>query len=180
MDKRQQLIDLVKRDALMRGDFVLSSGARSDYYIDLRKVSLSSEGVFLIAELVIEILEKGPKVEMIGGPTIGADPIVGAVAALSRQGAGPLDAFLVRRQAKGHGTKSQIEGPSVQGKSVAVIDDVGTTGGSLIGAVQAAREAGAKVSRALIVLDRCEGAAESVRAAGLEMESLLTVPDIMR
>jgi orotate phosphoribosyltransferase len=179
MEKRRELVDLVTAKALMRGDFVLSSGARSSFYIDLRKVSLSAAGVTLIAELVLDLLSKGPPVDMIGGPTIGADPIVGAVAAISHAKGGAIDAFLVRKSTKDHGTQMKIEGPPVKGKRVAVIDDVGTTGGSLIGAVEAAREGGAEVTRAIVVLDRREGASESVREAGLELESLITLSDIM-
>lgn len=179
MTRKEQLRDIVSKKALLKGDFVLSSGARSSFYIDLRRVSLSSEGVHLIAELVLDVLEEGPPVDMIGGPTIGSDPIVGAVAALSRSRGRPLDAFLVRKASKGHGTKSKIEGPPVEGKRVAVIDDVGTTGGSLLTALEAAKEAGAKVARAMVVLDRGEGAAEAVGRFGLSLETLLTLKDIM-
>lgn len=179
MDKRKELIDLVTAKALMRGDFVLSSGARSSFYIDLRKVSLSAAGASLIAELVLDLLHEGPGVDMIGGPTIGADPIVGAVAATSHARGRPIDAFLVRKSTKAHGTQLKIEGPPVKGRKVAVIDDVGTTGSSLVGALEAARDGGAEVTRALVVLDRREGAGESVRKAGLELESLITLADIM-
>jgi orotate phosphoribosyltransferase len=179
MNRKEQLKKTVSEKALLRGDFVLSSGARSTFYIDLRRVSLSSEGVSLIAELVLDTLESGPPVEMIGGPTIGADPIVGAVAALSRSRGRGLDAFLVRKASKDHGTKSKVEGPSVEGKAVAVIDDVGTTGGSLLTALEAARDAGANVVRAMVVLDRLEGAREAVGGFGLDLESLLTLKDIM-
>lgn len=179
MDRKRELIDLVAEKALLRGDFVLSSGARSSYYIDLRRVSLSAHGVSLIAELVLDMLEEGPPVDMIGGPTIGADPIVGAVAALSHARGRPLDAFLVRKESKGHGTRTRIEGPSVEGKKLAVIDDVGTTGASLIMAVEAARESGADVVRAFVVLDRNEGATGSVQKTGLQLESLLALSDIM-
>ena len=166
MDKKEELRDLIVRTALLKGDFVLSSGAKSNYYVDLRRVSLSAEGVSLIAELVLETLDSGPSVQMIGGPTIGADPIVGAVAALSRARGRLLDAFLVRKQSKAHGTQAKVEGPPIAGKAVAVLDDVGTTGASLITALEAAREQGADVRRALIVLDRGEGAAEAVTTAG--------------
>ncbi len=180
MNKKQELRDLIVKEALLKGDFVLSSGARSSYYIDLRKVSLSALGVTLIAELVLELLKTGPSAQMIGGPTIGADPIIGAVAALSHSRGAPIDAFLVRARTKGHGTQSKIEGPPVEGKKVAVIDDVGTTGASLLGALEAARAAGAEVTRALVVLDRQEGAADAVREAGLELESLLVLPDVLK
>jgi orotate phosphoribosyltransferase len=179
MSTRDQLRDIVSKKALLRGDFVLSSGARSTFYIDLRRVSLSAQGVALIAELVLDMLADGPEVEMIGGPTIGSDPIVGAVAALSRGRGAPIDAFLVRKASKEHGTKSKIEGPSVKGKTVAVIDDVGTTGGSLLTALEAAKDAGANVARAIVVLDRSEGATEAVAKFGLKLESLLTLKDIL-
>jgi len=179
MNRKDELRDLVSKKALLTGDFVLSSGAKSSFYIDLRRVSLSAEGVSMIAELVLDVLESGPPVEMIGGPTIGSDPIVGAVAALSHGRGNPIDAFLVRKASKGHGTRSKIEGPSVEGKTVAVIDDVGTTGGSLLTALEAAKEGGANVVRAIVVLDRGEGATESVRKFGLDLECLLTLKDIM-
>jgi len=178
MDRKQELKALVVRDALLKGEFVLSSGKTSNYYVDIRKISLSSEGVALIAELILEKLDGGRAVDMIGGPTIGADPIVGAVAALSRRSKRPMDAFLVRKQSKEHGTRAKIEGPPVAGKAVAVIDDVVTTGSSLISALEAAREGGAHVARVLAVLDRNEGAAQAVEKLGLRLEPLLTLADI--
>jgi len=179
MAKKEDLIQLVKDVALMRGDFVLSSGARSSYYIDLRRVSLSAKGVSLVAELLLDRLDESPEIEMIGGPTIGADPIVGAVAALSRLRGRPLDAFLVRKKSKEHGTRSKVEGPPVEGKNVAVVDDVGTTGASLLTAVIGARESGARVLRAFTVLDRKEGAAEALQAEGLRLETILSLEEIL-
>jgi orotate phosphoribosyltransferase len=178
MDNSKELRNLVIRKALLKGHFVLSSGATSNYYVDLRRVSLSSEGVSLIAQLVLSKLESGRAVDMIGGPTIGADPIVGAVTALSRTRKRQLDGFLVRKQSKEHGTRAKVEGPPVAGKTVAVIDDVVTTGSSLLLALEAARDAGAEVARVLAVLDRNEGAAAAVEKHGLRLESLLTLADI--
>src|SRR5207302_4056609 len=126
---RQRLIALLERDALRRGTFRLASGRTSHYYVDGRKLTLSSEGAALIGAGVLEQLASRPEVQAVGGLTLGADPIVGATLAVAAlHGRDRLRGFLVRKEAKTHGTGNRIEGPLEPGSIVAVVDDVATTG----------------------------------------------------
>src|SRR4051812_15889654 len=130
-DGRDQLIALLKRDALRTGTFTLASGRTSHYYVDGRKVTLSAEGAALIGAGVLGLLADLPGVSAVGGLTLGADPIVGATLAVAGAGGRPgLRGFLVRKEAKAHGTGQLVEGPVAAGESVVIVDDVATTGGS--------------------------------------------------
>jgi orotate phosphoribosyltransferase len=176
---RQRLIELLQRDALKKGAFTLASGRSSHYYVDGRKVTLSAEGAALIAAGMLEILAGEPKIDAVGGLTMGADPIVGATLALA-PGAGlsHLRGFLVRKEAKGHGTGKLVEGPLEPGSHVAIVDDVATTGGSSLQAVDAVAAMECKVVVVIAVLDRLEGAAAAFAAQGLPFRSLLTIRDL--
>ena len=176
---RRQLIELLQRDSLKRGKFTLASGRTSHYYVDGRKVTLSAAGAAVIGAGVLERLEEYPEVAAVGGLTMGADPIVGATLALAGQG-GRADfrGFLVRKEAKAHGTGSRIEGPLEPGTTVAILDDVATTGGSSLQAVDAVQAIGCRVAVVIVVLDRLEGAAAAFEARGLRFESLLTIRDL--
>src|SRR3954470_7993367 len=135
---RSRLIELLRRDALRTGAFTLASGRSSHYYVDGRTVTLSAEGAALIGAGVLEALADLPGVQAVGGLTMGADPIVGATLAAAGAGARPdLLGFLVRKEAKGHGTGKLVEGPLRPGMVVAIVDDVATTGGSSLQAVAA-------------------------------------------
>src|SRR3954449_10856413 len=128
---RDRLIALLKRDALRTGTFTLASGRTSHYYVDGRKVTLSAEGAAVIGSGVLELLAGRPDVAAVGGLTMGADPIVGATLAVAgARGMSRLRGFLVRKEAKGHGTGQTVEGPVEPGSAVAIVDDVATTGGS--------------------------------------------------
>lgn len=176
---REQLIGLLKRDALRLGEFTLASGRSSHYYVDGRKVTLSARGAALVAEGMLEQLEESPEVVAVGGLTMGADPIVGATLAVAGFGARPdLRGFLVRKEAKGHGTGNLVEGPLEPGSTVAILDDVATTGGSSLKAVEAVRAIGCSVARVIVMLDRLEGAAEAFASNGVEFRSLLTIRDL--
>src|SRR3954471_16580586 len=136
---RSRLIELLRRDALRTGTFTLASGRTSHYYVDGRKVTLSAEGAALIGAGVLDLLDDLPGVAAVGGLTMGADPIVGAVLAVAGAGGRPgLRGFLVRKEAKGHGTGKLVEGPVAAGMDVAIVEDVATTGGSALQAVAAA------------------------------------------
>jgi orotate phosphoribosyltransferase len=177
--QRERLIDLLQRDALKRGTFTLASGRTSHYYVDGRKVTLSADGAALVGAGVLELLLKKFQVDAVGGLTLGADPIVGATLALaSSAGLGRLRGFLVRKEAKGHGTGRQVEGPLEPGSTVAIVDDVATTGGSSLQAVEAVEAMGCKVAVVIVVLDRLEGAAAAFAARGLPFQALLTVRDL--
>jgi orotate phosphoribosyltransferase len=178
-EHRQRLIALLKRDALKVGSFTLASGKSSHYYIDGRKVTLSAEGAGLIALGMLDLLAAYPEVEAVGGLTMGADPIVGATLALApahcREA---LRGFLVRKLAKAHGTGNLVEGPLESGSTVAIVDDVATTGGSSFQAIDAVLTLGCKVAVVAVVLDRLEGAAEAFTTRGHTFRPLLTIRDL--
>lgn len=165
MKYRDQLRTLLLRKSVFRGKFTLSSGQTSDYYLDCRLTTLDPEGAVLTGHTILELLEEhGIEAEAIGGPTIGADPIVTAVAAVSFLEGKPLPAFLVRKDRKGHGRQKQIEGLELRkGVKVVIVDDVCTTGGSTLEALSAAEEAGLKVVAVLSLVDREEGGSAKIR-----------------
>ena len=181
-DTVQRLLELaLARGALRYGDFTLSSGRKSGYYFDSRRLSLDPEGAHLIGKAVLPILRRAG-VEAVGGPTLGADPIVTAIALTSYlegrvtpgEVASPISAFIVRKEAKAHGTEQSVEGPLVPGSRVAIIDDVCTTGGSLFHAIAAAEAAGCTVVKVLALLDRREGGSEEMRRRGYDFVALMT------
>jgi orotate phosphoribosyltransferase len=177
--EREPLIALLRRDAVKTGQFVLASGRASHYYVDGRKVTLSAEGAALVGAGVLEQLAGRPEISAVGGLTMGADPIVGATLALAPfAGLGHLRGFLVRKEAKAHGTGKLIEGPLEPGSTVAIVDDVATTGGSSILAVEAVEAIGCKVALIIVVLDRLEGGADAFAARGLTFHPLLTIRDL--
>jgi len=159
-DDRAALLALLRDKAVRRGHFVLAAGKTSDYYIDGRLVTLDPEGARLIGALLAARLAERD-VQAVGGPTIGADPIIGAVIAESARRATPLAGFLVRKEAKGHGTGKQIEGPLENGMRVALVDDVISTGGSLLRAADAVEALGGVVDCVAAIVDRQMGAADA-------------------
>jgi len=176
-DLKSKLLALLDKEALRRGSFVLSSGKTSNYYLDGRVITLTPEGAYLVASIILEMV-KDKGIDALGGPTIGADPIAGAVAALSHLKQIPLKTFIVRKTAKEHGTQRQVEGPALkEGDSVILVDDVATSGKSLIEAKEALDRIGVKADCAIVIVDRCEGAAENLKKAGLKLESIFTVKD---
>jgi len=176
---RTALIALLKRDSLKVGQFTLASGRSSHYYVDGRRVTLSAEGAQLIGAGVLEFLKKYPEVDAVGGLTMGADPIVGATLAVAgRQGRKDLRGFLVRKEAKGHGTGKLVEGPLEPGMTVVVVDDVATTGGSSLKAVEAVQAMGCKVACVIAMLDRLEGATANFAKVGLPLHALCTIEDL--
>jgi orotate phosphoribosyltransferase len=176
---RAQLIGLLQRDALKRGTFTLASGRTSHYYVDGRKVTLSADGAVHVGAGVIEQLVSRPEINAVGGLTMGADPIVGATLALAGEaGLGHLRGFLVRKETKTHGTGNLIEGPLEPGSTVAIVDDVATSGGSSLQAALAVEAFGCKVAVVIVVLDRLEGAAAAFAAHGLPFHPLLTIRDL--
>jgi orotate phosphoribosyltransferase len=176
---RERLVALLKRDALRLGQFTLASGRSSHFYIDARRVTLAAEGARVIAAGMLEVLATAPGVQAVGGLTMGADPIVGAtLAAASGAGRPDLLGYLVRKEAKGHGTGRLVEGPIEPGMVVAVVEDVATTGGSALKAVEALEGMGCTVALVAAVLDRLEGAAEAFRERGLPFHALTSIRDL--
>jgi len=174
MSDHDRLVHLLRTLSVRRGTFTLASGAVSDLYVDARQTTLHAEGASLVGDAIRARLD--PQVVGVGGMTLGADPIVTAVSVGSWGGAQPVHAFLIRKQPKGHGTARQVEGMAnfTAGDKVCVVEDTTTTGGSLIRAVQAARDAGLVVTQTITVVDREEGAAEALAAEGLVLEALVT------
>lgn len=174
---KKQLLALLEKEALKKGNFILSSGKASNYYLDGRVITLAPAGAYLTASIILELI-KDKKIDALGGPTLGADPIVGAVAALSHIKNIPLQTFIVRKAAKEHGTTRQVEGPKLKkGSRVILVDDVATSGKALIQAQQALRKIGIAADIALVIVDRCEGARENLGKEGLKLESIFTIKD---
>jgi len=160
---RNRLLGLLKEHSLMFGDFTLASGKKSNFYFDSKKTTLRPEGAYLVAAEMLQVLsDRGIDADAVGGLTLGADPIVCPIAALSHTTGAPLRAFIVRKEAKGHGTTRQIEGDLEPSSKVVVIDDVVTTGGSTLKAIEAAEAAGHEVVAVLCVVDREQGGAEAL------------------
>ena len=176
----ERLLELaVESGALKYGEYTLTSGRKSAYYFDGRLLSLDPEGAHLISQAVLPILRKAG-VDAVGGPTLGADPIVATVALAGHLAGERIPAFIVRKEAKGHGTGQAIEGALAPGARVAIIDDTCTTGGSLFHAIEAAEAVGCTVVTVMVVLDRREGGGDAIREKGYSFVSLLeATPDGM-
>ncbi|MEM7203826.1 MAG: orotate phosphoribosyltransferase [Planctomycetota bacterium] len=161
---RKRLCELVRERAFRDGlDIVLSSGKRSDFYINGKRVTLDPEGLWLLARLMLVELEAFPDVTAVGGLTLGADPMAAAISALSYETQRPLRAFLVRKEAKGHGTGSRIEGELSAGDKVAILEDTVTTGASARRAIEAVLEVGAVPAVLLALADREDSDADELR-----------------
>ena len=180
MKSRDELRSLLIERSLRRGDFVLSSGKRSSYYIDARLTTMSGAGQKLIGELGLQLLDqKGWAVRSIGGLTLGADPVSYAIAHRAALQSRQLDAFTVRKEAKAHGTARLIEGVFEPGWAVAVVEDTITTGDSALRAVRAVREAGGNVTGVLALVDRQEGGVERISSEGLSVASMFTAAELL-
>jgi len=178
---RARLARLLMEKSYREGDFILASGRRSDYYFDCRVAALSAEGSWLIGNLFNDLL-CDIDIVGVGGMTLGADPLTTAVTVVSHKRGRPLHGFLVRKEAKGHGTGQYVEGLGnfANGSRVAVLEDVVSTGASLLKAAKRVEAEGLVVAAACGVLDRCEGGAEAVGAAGYELRALFTRPELLR
>ena len=176
MFDKQALMGLVRDKALKFGDFTLASGKKASYYLDGKQVTLDSFGAMLVAEGILSLLgDKLPAA--VGGMSIGADPIAAAVVTLAGVRGLPLKGFMVRKEAKGHGTNRYLEGPVQPGDEVVIVEDVVTTGGSSLLAIERCEEFGLKVARVIAIVDRLEGGAEAFGARGYQLSSLLTIRD---
>lgn len=176
--RHARLIALLRERSVRTGRFVLASGAVSDLYVDVRQTSLHQEGAYLIGRAILERLQ--PRVVGVGGMTLGADPIACSAAALGLVYDRPVHAFLVRKEAKAHGTAGAVEGLAnlPPGSPVAVVEDTTTTGSSLWAAIERARSAGLDVVQAITVVDREEGAVARLADLGVRLESLTTRRDL--
>jgi len=175
---KSRLLEIIKEKALKIGKFVLASGKESNYYLDERVVTLSSEGAYLTAKVMLDML-KDIDIDSAGGPTLAADPIAGAIAAISYAEGKPLDSFIVRKEAKGHGTGKLIEGPIAKGMKVCVVDGTMTTGGSLLKSIEALENEGCQVVKVLVLIDRLEGGKEVLQNEGYDFDSVFTRDDLL-
>lgn len=178
MFDRKRLLELIKRDALRFGDFTLASGKKATYYLDCRKLTLDSEGANVIAAGILDALGNNLP-DAVGGMAIGADPITAAVITCGWQQSKPMKGFIVRKEAKAHGTGQQVEGPVVAGQTAVMMEDVITTGGSSLRAIQHARDFGLKVDRLITIVDRGENSKAVFDAVGIEFISLVHVSELL-
>ena len=172
-----KLIELVKKLALRTGQFKLASGKMANFYLDCRKLTLDGEGANVIAAGILDLLEKDMP-DAVGGMAIGADPITASVITLAHQRGHQLKGFIVRKQPKEHGTGQQVEGPIESGQRVVILEDVTTTGGSCLAAIDHARNFGLVVDRAITIVDRLEGAGPRFEAANVKLQSLVTIQQL--
>ncbi len=179
---RARLAELVNELAVVRGKVTLASGLESNFYVDMRRATLHHEAAPLIGHVMLDLLEENgfsvDEVDAVGGLTMGADPVATAMLHAAAARGLDLDAFVVRKAAKDHGMKRQIEGPSVEGKRVVVLEDTSTTGGSPIQAVEALRAAGAQVLAVAVIVDRNTGARERIEGADLPYLYALGLEDL--
>lgn len=178
----KRLIELVSELAIQRGEFTLASGRTSSYYVDMRRATLHHEAGPLIGHVMLDMLEEAGfgagEVDAVGGLTMGADPVAAAIMHAAASRGLDIDAFVVRKEAKDHGMKRQIEGPSIEGRNVVILEDTSTTGGSPIQALEAARNAGANVLAVAVVVDRATGAKEKIEAHGVPYFAALHLEDL--
>jgi orotate phosphoribosyltransferase len=171
-----ELIDLITSHALKRGTFRLASGREASFYLDAKQVVLDARGAMLVGRAIIERLRAlGPLPAAVGGMSIGADPVTSAVVTMAGVEGLPLKGFLVRKEPKDHGTKRYVEGPVAPGDRVVIVEDVVTTAGSSLVAIERAREFGLVVERVMTVIDRLAGGREALAALGIPLESLVTI-----
>ncbi|HAK62211.1 MAG: orotate phosphoribosyltransferase [Pseudomonadota bacterium] len=181
--KRDRLRALIAERSFSQGPAVtLASGKQSNFYFNMKPTMLNPEGAALIGALILDQLS-GERIDLAGGLELGAIPIACALSVVSHQQGAPIPAFIVRKQAKEHGAKQRIEGfapgEGLAGKSVLMVEDVTTTGGSLLDAIRQVREAGGVVKRAITIVDRLEGAGAALQAEGVSLSALLTVKDFL-
>jgi orotate phosphoribosyltransferase len=180
MESRTELLDLIRNVSLKFGDFTLTSGKKSKYYIDARLTTLDPKGAYLIGNLINDLVkQKGIKADAVGGLSLGADPISTAVSLVSYMRGEPLRALMVRKEVKSHGMKKRVEGVFNPGDTVVVVEDVVSTGGSTITAIEAIEEEGGQVAAVIGIVDRLMGGREAIEATGHRLDVIFTIKDIL-
>ncbi len=176
---RQILLDLIVKYAYVEGDFTLSSGAKSSYYINCKQVTLRAEGALALGRLLFKLLPDDTSA--VAGLTLGADPMVSAVSVVSAYENNPLPALIIRKKPKGHGTQAYIEGPCLaEGAKVVVLEDVVTTGGSALTAVERLQDAGYEVTQILSLVDREQGGGELYQSKDIKFTALFSIKEIQQ
>jgi orotate phosphoribosyltransferase len=175
---RARLLEIIRSRAIVHGRVMLSSGKEADYYVDLRRITLDGEAAPLVG-IVMRDLTKDLDYAAVGGLTLGADPVAASMLHAAARAGDRLDAFVVRKAGKAHGLQQRIEGPSIAGRRVLVVEDTTTTGASPLAAVEAAREDGAEVVAVATIADRATGAGERISAeAGVEYRHAYSLEDL--
>jgi orotate phosphoribosyltransferase len=172
---RDDLLARITSDAVVHGKVTLSSGKEADYYVDLRRVTLAANAAPLVGSVMLDLTADW-EYDAVGGLTLGADPVATAMLHAAAGRGRRLDAFVVRKEGKAHGLQRRIEGPDVKGRRVLAVEDTSTTGGSVLTAVEALREAGADVVGVAVIVER--GAAGTVRDAGLDYRAAYSLSDL--
>lgn len=183
MDDKQRLKEILLEKSYRQGTFTLTSGKTSDFYIDGKQTTLSAEGAYLCGKLLYELLQKShTPIDAVGGMTLGADPLVTAVSIASYLAGKPIPAFIVRKEAKGHGTGNSIEGllNMATGGTVALLEDVVTTGGTLLKVIDRVEAAGFKVGLVATIVERQEGGTETLAKAGYRLEAIFTRQQLLQ
>ena len=175
MNSRDALKEEILKKAVVHGKVILSSGKEADYYVDLRRVTLDSTAAPLVGDVMLDLV-KDWDFDAVGGLTLGADPVATAMMHIAAQKGKKIDSFVVRKAEKAHGLQRRIEGPDVHGKRVIAVEDTSTTGGSVLTAVEALREAGAIVVGVAVIVER--GAKGKVTEAGLEYRAAYSLQDL--
>ncbi len=174
---RQALLDLICQVAYKEGDFTLSSGKKSDYYINGKQVTLHAQGGLMVARLLLDMLPAGTV--GVGGLTLGADPMVSAISIAGAYANQPVTPLIIRKEAKGHGTRAYIEGPELPaGSAIVIIEDVVTTGASALQAVERLRQAGYQVNDVLALVDRQQGGQALYQSEGLNFRPIFTIAEL--
>ncbi|MEJ2057849.1 MAG: orotate phosphoribosyltransferase [Desulfofustis sp.] len=183
MDYRSRLKDILLEKSYRHGTFTLTSGKTSDFYIDGKQTTLHAEGAYLCGKLLFQLIkDEQTRIDAVGGMTLGADPLVSAVSIVSYLEQAPIPAFIVRKEAKGHGTGNYIEGLKnlAEGGRVALVEDVVTTGGTLLTVIERVEAAGLSIALVMTVVDRQEGGADTLAAAGYPLKALFTRESLLR
>lgn len=175
---REQLIELIKTEAVFHGDFMLTSGKRATYYIDMRKLSLDHRAAPLIGQVMLDLIDDIDGVVAVGGLTMGADPIASAMLHQGVARGATYDAFVVRKEPKDHGRGRQVEGPDLAGKRVVVVEDTSTTGGSPLAAIEALKKVGAEIAGVAVVVDRQAPAKERIESEGYDYRFAIGLEDL--
>ncbi len=178
MTDRDELKSILIRRSILKGDFTLTSGRKSSYYINGKMTSLNSRGLYLAAKLLLD-LSSEKEYDAFAGPVIGAVPLIGALLTLCAERGLEKEGILIRKQSKEHGTKSKLEGRLKEGMRVILLEDVATTGGSLLKAADAIIENGGMIVSIYTLVDREEGAAERIAESGFEFSSLFKVSELL-
>lgn len=174
---RARLLEIVKDQAIVHGRVTLSSGAEADYYVDLRRITLDGEASPLVGRVMLDLVAD-LDFDAVGGLTLGADPVATSMLHAAAAKGERLDAFVVRKSGKAHGLQQRVEGPSISGRRVLIVEDTSTTGSSPLEAATAAREAGAEVVAVATIADRATGAAEKFADAGLEYRHVFGLTEL--